>query len=161
MSTIDEQRAAYRAYKASYEQDLLGGAGDSFAPLMAEPSAKTLALQEQAGDYYLGYVAADSELVSAADSLTDARPPPAGSSEAFVAGWRDRMRQELPIGYVYTNASDDVIQATLGEAFEEVVRRGEGYAYVRARGLSDAEMADKLDAAGAKTWGHGPFPSEV
>lgn len=149
---IETLRTAFRAYQkqVDLEADLFN--------LLAESSPAAAALKEQAGDYGRGWYAADNEEVDAADSMTEMRGPPAGSSAAFLAGWKDRLRQNLEIGHAWTTATDDEIRSALGDAFETILRRdGRGVAYVLSRGIGNVATQDTLEAAGARVWSYEPY----
>ncbi len=94
MSTIDDQREAYKAYRALREADAFASIGPSGMPsLLTPPSPEALALLAQAGDYAIGWGAADDAIVAAADSCAEIGPAPVSSTEGFLAGWDDRTKE--------------------------------------------------------------------
>ncbi len=94
MSTIDEQRAAHKAYRVLREEEAFDSLGPSGIPsLLMPPSPEALALLEQAGDYAIGWDAADDAIVAASDSCADVAVAPVGSTDGFLAGWCDRVKE--------------------------------------------------------------------
>lgn len=94
MTTIDEQRAAWQAYQRMDSADRFAAAGEGYPDPLAAPTPAAQALRDAAGDYGRGATAAICAIPDAADNCMPLPEPPAGSTEGFIAGWRDVMARE-------------------------------------------------------------------
>jgi hypothetical protein len=93
-------REVYAEYRTLREQELLSAIDPAtgIPSLLTPPSPKALRLRELAGDYAVGWDAADDALVAAADSgavcaLVDAKVPTIEHKALYWAGWADRMTE--------------------------------------------------------------------
>lgn len=92
--TVEEARAAWRAYKASADRDFDAMRQSGALDVLGGITSETERLLKLAGRYAEGRAAADEEAVGSADSFGPAgHACPEPTDELFAAGWADRMSE--------------------------------------------------------------------